>query len=396
MTAGTLVAQSAIPGRSLLNRSAFEFLITGGLTLVLLPLAYFYRKSAGLESSEYIVSFSAFYAAYLINDPHFSASYLLFYKNARARFLGPEFRGAQRVRYIVAGLIVPLALIAWIVASMLMQSAQTLGTMVQLMYLLVGWHYVKQGFGVLSVLSARRGVRFSQHERWVFLAHCFCGWAYAWTSPRELGRDYEETGVVYSALAHPRGLEEVALVLFCLSTIALIVAIVLRLMRRQGLPPLAASCGYFMSIWLWTIYSNVDPLMIYVIPALHSLQYWYFVYLLKRGEAKDRFEQRVEGRVDGTVGPEAALGRFTWRRLGLFFMSTVALAWLFFHGLPDVLDGTLVASAVSMGLEPDVSARGLGTTPYLAAFATFINIHHYFIDHVIWRRENPDLRYLRD
>src|SRR5690606_6155514 len=232
-----------------------------------------YRKSAGLESSEYIVSFSAFYAAYLINDPHFSASYLLFYRNARARFLGPEFQGAQRVRYIVAGLIVPLALIAWIVASMLMQSAQILGTMVQLMYLLVGWHYVKQGFGVLSVLSARRGVRFSQHERWVFLAHCFCGWAYAWTSPRELGRDYEETGVVYSALAHPRGLEEVALVLFCLSTIALIVAIVLRVMRRQGLPPLAASCGYFMSIWLWTIYSNVDPLMIYVIPALHSLQY---------------------------------------------------------------------------------------------------------------------------
>src|SRR5690606_7034476 len=114
----------AIAGRPFLNRSVFEFLITGGLTLILLPLAYFYRKSAGLERSEYIVSFSAFYAAYLINDPHFSASYLLFYRNARARFLGPEFQGAQRVRYIVAGLIVPLALIAWIVASMLMQSAQ--------------------------------------------------------------------------------------------------------------------------------------------------------------------------------------------------------------------------------------------------------------------------------
>src|SRR5690606_16277954 len=102
----------------------------------------------------------------------------------------------------------------------------------------------------------------------------------------------------------------------------------------------------FMSIWLWTIYSNVDPLMIYVIPALHSLQYWYFVYLLKRGEAKDRFEQRLDGRVDGRAGPEAALGRFTWQRLGLFFMSTVALAWLFFHGIPDVLDGTLVASCL--------------------------------------------------
>ena len=397
MTAGALVVQSELPDRSLMSRSAFEFLITGGLTLVLLPLAYFYRKSAGLESSEYIVSFSAFYAAYLINDPHFSVSYLLFYKNARARFLGPEFHGAQRVRYIVAGLIVPLALLVWIVCTMLLQSAQVLGTMVQLMYLLVGWHYVKQGFGVLSVLSARKGIRFTQHERWVFLAHCFCGWAYAWASPAETGRDYEEAGVVYSAMAHPPGLETVAFLLFSASTLALVVTFVLRLIRRQGLPPLAATCGYFMSIWLWTIYSHVDPLMIYVIPALHSLQYWYFVYLLKRNEAKERCEQQSVA-IDG-FGPVADFasspGRFAWRRLGLFFITAVALAWLFFHGIPDVLDATLVASAASMGLEPDVSARGLGTTPYLAAFATFINIHHYFIDHVIWRRENPDLRYLR-
>jgi hypothetical protein len=47
-----------------------------------------------------------------------------------------------------------------------------------------------------------------------------------------------------------------------------------------------------------------------------------------------------------------------------------------------------------MGLEPDVSPHGLGTTPYVAAIATFINIHHYFIDHVIWRRENADTKFL--
>jgi len=25
-----------------------------------------------------------------------------------------------------------------------------------------------------------------------------------------------------------------------------------------------------------------------------------------------------------------------------------------------------------------------------------VNIHHYFMDHVIWRRDNPDTRYLRE
>jgi hypothetical protein len=36
----------------------------------------------------------------------------------------------------------------------------------------------------------------------------------------------------------------------------------------------------------------------------------------------------------------------------------------------------------------------MGATPYFAAFFVFVNIHHYFMDHVIWRRENPDTRYL--
>ena len=38
----------------------------------------------------------------------------------------------------------------------------------------------------------------------------------------------------------------------------------------------------------------------------------------------------------------------------------------------------------------------LGETPYFAAIFVIVNIHHYFMDHVIWRRDNPDTRYLRD
>jgi len=26
----------------------------------------------------------------------------------------------------------------------------------------------------------------------------------------------------------------------------------------------------------------------------------------------------------------------------------------------------------------------------------FVNIHHYFMDNVIWRRDNPDMRFLRN
>ena len=36
----------------------------------------------------------------------------------------------------------------------------------------------------------------------------------------------------------------------------------------------------------------------------------------------------------------------------------------------------------------------MGPAPYFAAIFAFVNLHHYFMDHVIWRRDNPHTRYL--
>jgi hypothetical protein len=36
----------------------------------------------------------------------------------------------------------------------------------------------------------------------------------------------------------------------------------------------------------------------------------------------------------------------------------------------------------------------IGPTPYLAAVTALVNIHHYFMDSVIWRREHPETRHL--
>src|SRR6476469_1989558 len=147
-------------------------MLVGGATLVLFPLSWLLRKKVGLDASEYAVGFLTFYGAYLINDPHFTVTYFLFYKGVRRRDFGSEFSVAHRVRYVLAGLVVPLALVVWAVVALTLHSAQALGWMIQLMFLLVGWHYVKQGFGVLTVLSSRRGVRVSPRERAAVLFHC--------------------------------------------------------------------------------------------------------------------------------------------------------------------------------------------------------------------------------
>ena len=57
------------------------------------------------------------------------------------------------------------ALVRNAVAALATKSAVALAYMIQLMFLLVGWHYVKQGFGLMTVLAARRQVRFLPRER---------------------------------------------------------------------------------------------------------------------------------------------------------------------------------------------------------------------------------------
>ena len=78
-------------------------------------------------------------------------------------------------------------------------------------------------------------------------------------------------------------------------------------------------------------------------------------------------------------------------RLGVLALSALALGWFLFRGAPAVLDGALASQHVRAG-----ATDALGKTPFFAAFFVVVNIHHYFMDYVIWRRDNPDTRYLRE
>jgi hypothetical protein len=350
--------------------------------LFLYPLLWLLRAAVGLDTAELAVGFLMFHGAHLINDPHFSVTYLLFYKDARRRAFGPTFAAWQRVRYLVAGALVPLLLAAWLLAALTAgsaQGAQRLGWAIQLMFLLVGWHYVKQGFGVLSVLSARRGVRYSALERRALLAHCFSGWAYAWASPAGPASEAEEKGVIYASFARPVLLEQICALAFALSTLVLAAVLIRKWRSERRCPPLAPLTGLLVSIWAWSVYSSADPLLVYMIPALHSVQYLYFVWLLSKNQAR-------AAELPPFFGPPAR------QRLLLLSLASLALGWLLFHGGPELLDG----ARLSAHRRAHETLGDLGPTPYFAALFVFVNVHHYFMDNVIWRRENPDTRHLRD
>ncbi len=359
-------------------RRAFgEWLLVGGATLFLYPLSFALRNVVGLDASELAVGFLMFHAAYVVNDPHFCVTYLLFYKDVRARALGDAWSPAQRARYLVAGFLAPALLVLWAAFALATKSAQAIGWMVQLMFFAVGWHYAKQGFGVVTVLSARRGVTFTARERTVMLAHAYAGWAFAWANPSMPAGEFEEKGVVYWAPAHPRWLELGTGTLLAVSTVAVLGVLVTR--RRRGeRVPFAPVSGFLVTIWAWTIFSAFDPLVRYMIPALHSLQYFYFVWLMRRNEAR------------AEEGPPT-FGRPVAVRVGLLAVSALALGWFLLRGAPSFLDAAFVPRT-KRGIIPDA----LGETPFFAAFYVVVNLHHYVMDAVIWRRENPDTKWLRD
>ena len=351
--------------------SAAEFLLIGGGTLPLLPLAYVLRRQLGLDEAELLVGFVMFHAAHVINDPHFAVTYLLFYRNLRERAFGAEFSRAQRARFWLAGVFVPLALSGFIAFALVRHSAEKLGYLLQLMFFLVGFHYVKQGFGVVTVLSARRGVRFALAERRAILIHAIVAWLYARTNPRDLGHESNSDGVYFTTVSHPAGLDLAMRVAFALSTLWLALVLLRKWRRERRVPPLAPLTGFLATVWLWTAFSKLDPLLVYVIPALHSIQYLYFVWLSRRNEALVQAAPPAFGSVK--------------RPLLALAVTSIGLGWFLFRGLPVWLDHYLV-------LHDPFDA--LGETPYFAGIGTFVNIHHYFMDGVIWRRESPEGRYL--
>jgi hypothetical protein len=352
-----------------------EFFLVGGATPLLFPLAWLLRRSLGLDEAELAVGFVMFHAAFVVNDPHFAVTYVLFYRDFAGRAFGGAFASGLRARYVVAGLAIPFGLAVWAAAALATKSAVALGLLIQLMFLLVGWHYVKQGFGVMVVLAARKGVRFARGERLALLAHAFAGWAYAWASPADPGTEVEEKGVVFTTVVHPLWLERLTGAVFAATACALVLVLARKWRREGRLPIVTPLTALLCSVWSWSIYSSIDPLVVYVVPALHSIQYLYFVWLLRRGEARER---------EGPPWFETA----ATTRLGVLAASALGLGWILFHGAPSLLDDLFAARRLP------AAQAALGPTPYFAALYAFVNIHHFFMDSVVWRRDNPETRYL--
>lgn len=364
-----------------------DFWLLGGLSLVLwLPLYLFFNQSATLKSLGATLPTAAMILAYAVNHPHFMASYKLAYAQGRG-FVLQNWLQLIAVPVVMVALLV-VSYVYWDVAvrgtavtvavNSFFESIglntriglqrnlgrEVLGYFVQFMYFTVGWHYAKQTFGCMMVYAKFDGYTLNTIERNLIRYGLLSTWWLSWLYSNCAEGTYPFFSLPVYRLNLPYLWFQIGYVVVSVLFAALVIALYLRYRRDQRAP----SWNFLVpmvALLTWHVPFFGQPEFVVVIAMFHSLQY--FPFVAKVEEARYRRQQRRKPAL--------------WL-LG-FFGLMVVVAYLVFHFIPNQLDGALQ------------TFQQHHVQFFLISVMVFINIHHYFIDNVLWRfNKNKEVREL--
>jgi len=348
-----------------------DFLCLGGGSLLLfIPMMFL-----DVEAFEPTVAATILFLAHFINSPHFAHSYQIFYRNFAEKAFGQAYPADLRIRYIIAGIVAPLALIAFFAIAAAGDSALILGFGLNVMLFFVGWHYVKQGYGMIIVDSVLKKNFFASRDKMILIVNSYPCWLLSWGLLNSAVAKRDMFGLSAYSLPVPEFLL-IAVGVATAATTALTLAVIFRHWRSGKPFPFNGTVAYLVTLYVWVLFpALVAPaafviLMVLATPAAHSVQYLVVVW---------RYQLNVE---HGRPRPERAGSLFNkpLPRLAYFFIFGVVIAFCGFWIIPTALD-LFVAYDRSI----------FGSQMFLFMFAIFINVHHYFLDNVMWRRGNPDV-----
>lgn len=325
-----------------------DFMMIGGLSI----LAFLSVVLLKLDSSGFDIFMLAWYLAFLINGPHFLISYEMLY-------VGHGRRVLRELRFFWAGIVVPLCLLACLGYLFQAGRVELLRALLYVMFFTVGWHYVKQAYGCFIVYAGAQGAYFEGWEQRVIKYSLFPLW---WSSFLRLFAGEGSNGfwgLEYSLPSFLAGWQVLLHWLSLLGVAPLLFVLAHRFIRRKKWPGVVALTP-LMAVYLWLSPLLRNEFFLFVIPLFHSLQ-----YLLFSGAY-------TKGKVDASGGG--------WRAYLGWWGGAFILAALAFYFVPTYLD------------ELNLAPSGFPESSFLISFLLFINIHHYFIDNVMWRGGNQEVR----
>jgi hypothetical protein len=340
--------------------------LLGGLSYLALLAVWLATDVAGVEL-KHDIPWWAFYAAFVVNYPHFAYSYQLFYRGFVGRLFGEETELLSRLRLVMAGIIVPALMIGYFVHVGMIKDRDMMGYGVSAMFFFVGWHYVKQGYGVLITASIYKGIFYKNWQKYILVVNAYAVWVYAWMRGNAAiyKRDYYD--IKYMAIDMPENAIFIAGTVAVVTTLLAVIALVYSWRHSRSLS-YGGVLGYTSSSYFWVLFASVHPLFFYMVPFFHSLQYLAFVYKFKKSEFTQTRDQ-------GAPLPRHAL------KLLAFILAGFVLGGVMMDWLPKWFDSQVAVENV-----------GFTRNYYLVSFLLFINIHHFFIDNAFWRRDNKEVQ----
>ncbi len=320
-----------------------DFLAIGGLAI----LAYLVLGAMQLLEVTWL-SWTYFVIAsqLLFNYPHFFAtSYRLYHSRENIR------------QYPMTAIVVPIVLLSGAVAS--------LGwpTLVAPLYikLFLFWspyHYAAQSVGISLLYARRAGFIISGLERWALSSFILSTFLVITTRENVVAKDQSFWGLTYPSFHLPAWTADLALGWMALCGALLAVLIVRWSVRNRRLLPLIVLVPAIAQ-FCWFVVGSSVAMFYSFIPFFHGLQYMFIAWATQLKEKKD--EQNI-----------APSRRFVLRESVRWTIIVLVGGLALFEGLPRLVEWI-----------------GFGYAISLAAVVSAVNLHHFFVDGVIWKLRNP-------
>ena len=319
----------------------------------------------------------------LVNYPHFLISYKLAYSRGRS------FVSAHWWQLVVVPLLM-VAAFAWAYArydvpasdlplvARLRQSVSGLGGNANVlsgprlgdllftltfnaMLFTVGWHYTKQVFGCVMVYAYFDRYPLSPAQRTITKWALLSIWWLNFAQGNARGAQNTFSQFNYYSFDLPDILVPIAGVLLAAGVVLVAHQVFWRNYKEHGRVPGVNMVVPLVALYVWWLpITRQFEFYFLLTPLFHSLQYLAFVYKME------------DTRLRGLAHPEV--------RGTAIAVGTVVAGWLAFEFVPNEIDtalGTFAAWKMFF---------------FFTAAMLFINIHHYFIDNVLWRFRDPEVR----
>ena len=289
-------------------------------------------------------------------------------------------------------------------------SIALLGLAANVMFFTVGWHYAKQGYGILMLDAARKGIRFGPAERRRLLWNTHLTWVTHWLLANDLLAAKELWGITYYLIDVPDLFLVAMVAAVAVSTLA-VGRDLFATWRTERALPLNGLLAYAAAVYVWLAIGRIDAVLPFSSsPSFTRSSTWGWCGAtsstwrrigaapscarLGRGWTPAPVVTRSPSRpayAGGSAGATHAAGNNAQRWKAWLRSAPAGLArFLFVGGILGAAGFWWAPITVDALSSYDQSV--FGATLFLFIGWTFINIHHYFIDNVIWRRDNPEAR----